>query len=90
MGQFFQVTSSHTNRSYNSLVTYKNALLAKRRKHLFRVSEVPPKGEVDASSGLLRMAGHGFDKHLQRALQQHVDAAVVIIIVTVRVEGTEH
>lgn len=70
-------------------MAYKNSLLDKRRKHLFRVSEAPPEGEVDASSGLLRIAGHGFDKHLQRALQQHVDAAVVIIIVTVRVEGSE-
>lgn len=51
------------------------------------MSEVPPEGEVDASGGLLRMAGHGFDKHLQRALQQHVDAAVVVIVVTVRAKG---
>lgn len=50
---------------------------------------MPPEGEVDARGGLLRMAGHGFDKHLQRALQQHVDAAVVVIIVTVRAEGRE-
>lgn len=70
-------------------MTHKTSVSAKRRKHLFRVSEVPPEGEVDASGGLLRMAGHGFDEHLQRALQQHVDAAVVIIIVPVRVEGTE-
>lgn len=70
-------------------MTYEDSLLAKRRTHLFRVSKVPPEGEVDASSGLLRMAGHGFDKHLQRALQQHVDAAVVIIVVTVRVEGAQ-
>lgn len=51
---------------------------------------MPPEGAVDASSGLLRMAGHGFDKHLQRALQQHVDAAVVVIVVAANVEGTEH
>lgn len=46
------------------------------------MSEVPPEGTVDASSGLLGMAGHGFDKDLQRALQQHVDAAVVVIVIT--------
>lgn len=58
-------------------------------KHLFRVSEVPPEGEIDASSGLLRVAGHGFDKHFQRALQQHVDAAVVVVIIAANVEGAE-
>lgn len=51
---------------------------------------MPPEGAVDASGGLLGVAGHGFDKHLQRALQQHVDAAVVVIIVAANVEGTEN
>lgn len=51
---------------------------------------MPPEGAVDASGGLLRMAGHGFDKHLQRALQQHVDAAIVIIVIAANVEGAEH
>lgn len=50
---------------------------------------MPPEGEIDARSGLLRVAGHGFDKHLQRALQQHVDAAVVVVIVAAGVEGEE-
>lgn len=50
---------------------------------------MPPEGVVDAGGGLLGVAGHGFDKHLQRALQQHVDAGVVIIVIPERAEGTE-
>lgn len=42
---------------------------------------MPPEGVVDASRGLLGVAGHGLDKHLERALQQHVDAAVVVVVV---------
>lgn len=43
-----------------------------------------PESVVNARRGLLGMARHGFDKHLERALQQHVDAAVVVIIVAAR------
>lgn len=42
---------------------------------------MPPEGVVDAGRGLLGVAGHGLDKHLERALQQHVDAAVVVVVV---------
>lgn len=51
------------------------------RSYLLRVSEVPPEGVVNASCGLLRMTGHGFDENLQGALQQHVHAAVVVVVV---------
>lgn len=54
------------------------------------MSEVPPEGVVDSSRGLLGVAGHGLDKHLERALQQHVDAAVVVVVVAApRQEGSE-
>ena len=43
--------------------------------------EVPPEGVVDARGGLLWVTGHRLDEHLQGALQQHVDAAVVVVIV---------
>lgn len=43
-----------------------------------------PEGVVNARRGLLGVARHGFDKHLERALQQHVDAAIVVIIVAAR------
>ena len=49
--------------------------------YLFRVSEVSPEVVVDARCGLLRVTGHGFDKHLQRALQEHIDAGVVVIVI---------
>lgn len=51
------------------------------RSYLLGVSEVPPEGVVNASRGLLGMTGHGFDENLQRALQQHVHAAVVVVVV---------
>lgn len=50
--------------------------------YLFRVSEVSPEGVVNACCGLLGVTGHGFYKHLQRAFQQHVHTAVVVIIVS--------
>lgn len=56
------------------------------RSHLFRVSEVSPERVVNACRGLLRVTGHGFDKHLQRALQQHIHAAIVIIIIAAQVQ----
>lgn len=45
-----------------------------------------PEGVVNVCRGLLGVAGHGFDKHLQRALQQNVDAAIVIIVVATQVQ----
>lgn len=42
---------------------------------------MPPEGVVDAGGGLLRVARHGLHKHLERALQQHVDAGVVVVVV---------
>lgn len=55
--------------------------------HLLRVSEVPPEGVVDAGRGLLGVARHGLDEHLERALQQHVDAAVVVVVVAAAPRG---
>lgn len=55
--------------------------------HLFRVPEVPPEGVVDTSRGLLGVARHGLHKHLERALQQHVDAAVVVVVVAATATG---
>lgn len=53
--------------------------------YLLRVPEVSPEGVVNARRGLLWVTGHGFNKHLEGALQQHVHAAVVIIIVAAQV-----
>lgn len=54
--------------------------------YLFRVSEVSPEGVVNVCCSLLRVTGHGFNKHLQRALQQHVHASVVVIVISANVE----
>ena len=56
------------------------------RAYLFRVSEVSPEGVINACRGLLRVTGHGLNEHLQRALQQHVHAAVVVIVVAAQVQ----
>ena len=53
----------------------------KTHLYLFRVSEVSPEGVVNACRGLLGVTGHGFNKHLEGALQQHIHAAVVVIII---------
>lgn len=42
---------------------------------------MPPEGVVDPGRGLLGVARHGLHEHLERALQQHVDAAVVVVVV---------
>jgi len=53
------------------------------------VSEVSPEGVIDACGGLLGVTGHGFNKHLQRALQQHIHAAVVVVVIAARAETTK-
>lgn len=54
--------------------------------YLFRVSEVSPEGVVNACCNLLGVTGHGLNEHLQRALQQLIDASVVVVIISAYVQ----